>query len=90
MRRSLPGILIFALLLAAAGAAGAQDESQLSPEAGQVTVYGEKAFIDEIVQGDQLVPDGTLITGKRKAKTSSLITVRSNFRSEILKTVEDL
>lgn len=84
MRRGL----LFAILLAAAAVAGpalAQTDA-----ADQVTEYGEKEWVAPLVEGDLMRPDGSLITGKRGPKSSSLITVRTSFRTEILKTVENL
>ncbi|MFH1436606.1 MAG: hypothetical protein ABIJ56_12915 [Pseudomonadota bacterium] len=57
---------------------------------GDVTVYDENAFVGDLVKGDLVIPDGTLITQRRNGKTSDLIRVRSHFVPEILKNVENL
>jgi hypothetical protein len=90
MGRRLLSILCFVVFSTTAGPVTAQDEPQAPSGTEQVTIYGEGAFVDELVPGDHLIPDGSLVTGRRHGKTSKLITVRSSFRPEILKSIEDL
>ncbi len=86
-------IIAFAAALAiclTAAPAFTQTGDEDGVTSGDVTVYDEKAFIGDIVKGDLVVPDGTLITQRRNGKTSSLIRVRNHFVPEILKNVENL
>jgi len=85
--------LLFGLFLAAAalvGPAWAQTDAAEPAAADQITEYGEKEWVAPLVEGDLVRPDGSLITGRRGPKSSSLITVRTSFRTEILKSVENL
>jgi len=85
--------LLFTLMLAAAAVALpalAQTDGQDPDAVQQLTEYGEKEWVAPLVEGDLERPDGSLITGRRGPKTSSLITVRTSFRTEILKSVENL
>ena len=86
-------IIAFATALAiclTAAPAFTQTGDEGGVPSGDVTVYDEKAFIGDVVKGLLVVPDGTLITQRRKGKTSDLIRVRSHFIPEILKNVENL
>jgi hypothetical protein len=86
------GALVFLIFTVVFGlAALAQAQADPAPdETAQVTEYGEKEWVAPLVEGDLVLPDGTLITGRRPPKTSLLITVRTSFRTEMLKSVEDL
>jgi hypothetical protein len=86
MRRGL----LFALLLAAVALPALAQTDAAETAAADVTEYGEKEWVAPLVEGDLVRPDGSLITGRRGPKSSSLITVRTSFRTEILKSVENL
>ena len=51
------------------------------------TVYD---FDDDLVEGELQRPDGEFIDTQRRAKHSSLITIRENFIPEMLKSAEDI
>ena len=87
MRRGLLVVLFFA---AFALPALAQTDAGQGAAVDQVTEYGEKEWTAPLVEGDLVRPDGSLVTGKRGPKSSSLISVRTSFRTEILKSVENL
>jgi hypothetical protein len=89
MRRGALVFLVFALIFGLAALAHAQSDPA-PDKTQQVTEYGEKEWVAPLVEGDLALPDGTLITGRRPPKTSKLITVRTSFRTEILKSVEDM
>ena len=85
--RSILRAVTYALLVvsitAICGAAAAQDGY-----AGQdVTRY---KFDDDIVPGTLIRPDGTLVPGRRRGPSRSLIKVRAQFVPEMLLSVEDI
>ncbi len=51
------------------------------------TVYD---FDDDLVEGELQRPDGEFIDTQRRAKHSSLITIRADFIPEMLKSAEDI
>lgn len=75
--------IAFFLAIALSGTVQAQGGAQYA----QTTEY---SFDDDIVQGDLVRPDGEITVGRKKGKHSSLIKVRDNFITEMLKSVEDL
>lgn len=90
MKRGILSAVFFASLFLFAPLAFAQPDLSVGDETDQVTVYDENAFVGDLVKGDLLRPDGSLLTGRRPGKTSSLIKVRTNFKPEIIKSVENL
>ncbi|MBN2529718.1 MAG: hypothetical protein JXR76_25230 [Deltaproteobacteria bacterium] len=54
-------------------------------EKEDVTKYD---FDDDVVQGDLLVPEGTIVPGRSGERSTSLIKVRGHFVPEMLKSVE--
>lgn len=90
MKRSLFAFLCFVSFFLVVPFAFAQTDPAAGTETGNVTVYGEKAWTAPLVEGDLVRPDGFLVHGKREGRTSILIRVRSSFRPEILKSVDNL
>jgi hypothetical protein len=68
-----------------AGPAGAT-----STEGVQFKQKTEYSFDDDLVEGDLVRPDGEFVDTRRSAKHSSLIKIRDNFVSEMLKSAEDI
>ena len=89
MRRGALVFLVFSMIFGFAALAHAQSDPA-PDKTEQVTEYGEKEWVAPLVEGDLALPDGTLITGRRPPKTSQLITVRTSFRTEILKSIENM
>ena len=90
MTRNITMFVTGALLLLTGGLAMAQEARthlENPPETQDVTEY---KFSDDVVEGDLLRPDGTIVPGGPKHPTRSLIRVRKHFIPEMLKTVEDL
>ena len=59
------------------------------PKTAAVTVYD--TWNDHLVPGDLQVPDGTYVSGKnKKDKAGTLITVRTHFIPEMIKSVQKL
>jgi hypothetical protein len=80
--------LTIALALAAAASFALPALAQQDVIPAPVTEY---KFKGSLVEGDKLIPDGTLVAGDARKKTSGmLIRVRHNFVGEMIKTVEDM
>ena len=76
---------IAAVCLAAALPASAQN---VSPDE-HVTIYDD--WEDDLVEGDDVRPVGSLVTaGTKKKKPGTLVKVRQHFVFEMLKSVEKL
>jgi hypothetical protein len=78
-------IVIVALPLGAAAQGGAQGGD--STKVKEKTTYD---FEGDDVTGNLVKPNESNIQAQQHGKTSSLITIRSDFIPEMLKTVEDL
>jgi hypothetical protein len=79
----------FALLAFAGTAAEAQDKKGGADKAGppKVKVYD---FSGDTIEGDLIRPEGSSVDARDFAKHSSLIRIRKDFISEIIKSAEDL
>lgn len=47
-------------------------------------------FSDVYIEGELMKPDGVYITNRKKTKFNALIELRSNFRPELLRTLNNL
>jgi hypothetical protein len=85
MKTALALVAVAAILLAFSLPAMAQDQ----PPDEAVTIYDK--WEDELVPGDLVRGTGTLVGGAVNKKTSgSLVTVRTHFIPELLKSVHKL
>lgn len=90
MFKKITAILALSVFLISAGLAMAQAPSRGDAPKVQYrkkTVYD---FDDDLVEGELQRPDGEFIDTARRAKHSSLITIRENFIPEMLKSAEDI
>jgi hypothetical protein len=84
--------LIFATLAMLTTIAAADDKKP-APAAGgdkgngKVKVYD---FSGDTIEGDLVKPEGSSVDAREFAKHASLITIRTNFIPEIIKSAEDL
>jgi hypothetical protein len=79
----------FVLIALAGTAAEAQDKKGGADKAGppKVKVYD---FSGDTIEGDLIRPEGSSVDARDFAKHSSLIRIRKDFISEIIKSAEDL
>lgn len=87
--RDLCAVFVVIALLGLPAVAAAQSGS----ESGGSTKVKEKTTYDfdgDDVTGNLVKPNESNIQAQQHGKTSSLITIRSDFIPEMLKTVEDL
>ncbi len=95
MRKLVSFVSVLALLaIVSVGTASADDKKGgAAPPAasgggnGKVKVYD---FSGDTIEGDLVKPEGSTIDATQFAKHSSLIRIRTNFISEIIKSAEDL
>lgn len=92
-------VLMFATSLLALGmltTIAAADDKKPAPAAsggdkgggnGKVKVYD---FSGDTIEGDLVKPEGSSVDAREFAKHASLITIRTNFIPEIIKSAEDL
>ena len=82
-------IAFLAGMVAASGAAHAQDKKGGADKAGtpKVKVYD---FSGDTIEGDLIRPEGSTVDARDFAKHASLIRIRTNFIPEIIKSAEDL
>jgi hypothetical protein len=81
-------VLVFASLALMTSLALADDgKSGGGGGNGKVKVYD---FSGDDIQGDLVKPEGSTVDARDFAKHSSLITIRTNFIPEIIKSAEDL
>jgi hypothetical protein len=84
------GAFVLILVVAASGAAHAQDKKAGGDKAGgapKVKVYD---FSGDTIEGDLIRPEGSTVDARDFAKHASLIRIRKNFIPEIIKSAEDL
>lgn len=79
-------VLVFASLALMTSIALADDKGGGGGN-GKVKVYD---FSGDDIQGDLVKPEGSTVDARDFAKHSSLITIRTNFIPEIIKSAEDL
>jgi len=81
-----------ALALALAGAAPAAlaQDGERTRRQEPVTTYGEGAFEPSQVEGTVHRPDDPLVRARRIRALGTLLHARTNFRPELLKSVENL
>jgi len=82
--------IAFLGVLAASGAAQAQDKKGGAGKADappKVKVYD---FSGDTIEGDLIRPEGSTVDARDFAKHASLIRIRKNFIPEIIKSAEDL
>jgi hypothetical protein len=77
----------FAVLALSIGVAAAQPAKAAKGGDSKVKVYD---FSGDDIEGDLVKPEGTDLNARDFAKHSSLITIRTTFLPEILKSAEDL
>jgi hypothetical protein len=58
--------------------------------ASNVSAQRVYAFDDELIQGDLARPDTEVLHVRRRGQRASLISVRTSYYAELLKSVEDL
>ena len=81
-------LLFLCCFVFAGSLALAQDRGEApSVKYKKKTVYD---FDDDLVEGELQRPDGEFIDTQRRAKHSSLITIRADFIPEMLKSAEDI
>jgi len=76
-------VIMFAVL-GLASTAYAQKKGEAAPK---VKTYD---FSGDTIEGDLIKPEGSTVDARDFAKHSSLITIRTNFIPEIIKSAEDL
>jgi hypothetical protein len=90
MRNIVVSFAAVLALVVAVGSASADDKKG-APAAdkgnGKVKVYD---FSGDTIEGDLIKPEGSTVDARDFAKHSSLITIRTNFIKEIIKSAEDL
>ena len=80
-------VIMFAVL-GLASTAYAQKKDAAAPAGnGKVKVYD---FSGDTIEGDLIKPEGSTVDARDFAKHSSLITIRTHFIPEIIKSAEDL
>jgi hypothetical protein len=89
MRKLALTLLSLAMLT---GLAAADDKKPAPPSSGdkgngKVKTYD---FSGDTIEGDLVKPEGSTVDARDFAKHSSLITIRTNFIPEIIKSAEDL
>ena len=78
--KKLLGIMVLVLAPMVVSPVYAQDDEN-------TTTYD---FEDDLVQGDLVRPDGEMLSVRRRGRRQSLIQIRDQFITEMLKSVEDL
>ena len=83
------GLLVGAALVSASATALAEDKKGGDKGGGtaKVKVYD---FSGDTIEGDLIKPEGSTVDARDFAKHSSLIRIRKDFISEIIKSAEDL
>ena len=93
MQRFL-GSLVVALVIAVVGssAQALADDKKAGDKAASTTTAKVKVydFSGDTIEGDLIRPEGTTVDARDFAKHSSLIRIRTNFITEIIKSAEDL
>jgi len=80
-------LVIGALAGAMVPVMGNQAHAQDPAGGGDATTYD---FEDDLVSGDLVRPDGEMLSVRRRGRRQSLIQIRDQFITEMLKSVEDL
>ena len=83
------GLLVGIALVSASATALAEDKKggDKGGGSGKVKVYD---FSGDTIEGDLIKPEGSTVDARDFAKHSSLIRIRKDFISEIIKSAEDL
>jgi hypothetical protein len=83
------GLLVGIAFVAASSTALAEDKKggDKGGGGGKVKVYD---FSGDTIEGDLIKPEGSTVDARDFAKHSSLIRIRKDFISEIIKSAEDL
>jgi hypothetical protein len=83
-------LLLVPLLLPATASARHQDREMARPASETPRVTEIEFHEAENVDGARLVPEGEVVTGATGPVRPSLITVRPSFRTELLRSADDL
>lgn len=85
------GLLAVALVLVVATGPGpARAEDKKGGDKGGASKVKVYDFSGDTIEGDLIRPEGTTVDARDFAKHSSLISIRKDFISEIIKSAEDL
>ena len=89
---TIASIVILGMALGSAAPAFAQnkkggDKAAAAAATPKTKVYD---FSGDTIEGDLIKPEGSSVDARDFAKNSSLIRIRTNFISEIIKSAEDL
>jgi len=87
---ALLGSIAFVGIMAASGAAEAQDKKGGGDKAGSTPKVKVYDFSGDTIEGDLIRPEGSTVDARDFAKHASLIRIRKNFIPEIIKSAEDL
>jgi hypothetical protein len=88
--QKLFGLIVLAavaFVVASAAATPADAQGKKDDKAPKTKVYD---FSGDTIEGDLIRPEGTTVDARDFAKHSSLIRIRKDFISEIIKSAEDL
>jgi hypothetical protein len=85
----MKSIIALLTIVALAGIAGADDKKGGGGGGGNAKVKTYD-FSGDTIEGDLVKPEGSTVDARDFAKHSSLITIRTNFIAEIIKSAEDL
>lgn len=88
-RTFMKSIIALLTIVALAGIAGADDKKGGGGGGGNAKVKTYD-FSGDTIEGDLVKPEGSTVDARDFAKHSSLITIRTNFIAEIIKSAEDL
>jgi hypothetical protein len=83
-------IVVVAGSIAAPGSAWAQEKKGGADKAGSTPKVKTYDFSGDTIEGDLIRPEGTTVDARDFAKHASLIRIRKDFISEIIKSAEDL
>jgi hypothetical protein len=91
MQRNL-GLLVVAIavVVVASSASALADDKKGGDKAASAPKVKVYDFSGDTIEGDLVRPEGTTVDARDFAKHSSLIRIRTNFISEIIKSAEDL
>jgi hypothetical protein len=87
MRKLALVLFSLALMTSIAAADDKKPAANAGGGNGKVKVYD---FSGDTIEGDLVKPEGSTVDARDFAKHSSLITIRTNFIKEIVKSAEDL
>jgi hypothetical protein len=85
--RMKTSIIALLAIVSLAGIAAADDKKGGGGGNAKVKTYD---FSGDTIEGDLVKPEGSTVDARDFAKHSSLITIRTNFIPEIIKSAEDL